>query len=604
LGANARLSTNLLLNPGFESGLSSWTTDGIGVFGIYTYPLPVHEGTNELYLQSSYNVTPHYAFIYQDVAGSAGQTYVASVWARDYPTYATTMQLGLEFHDASGAFISQAPPRQTVNTNYTQMVTRGVAPAGTAKVRIVLMVYSSATATGVADFDDASLRVMAADPPVTDNRDDFYGNKSAVIDTSFPWFSGRSPESIAEEVQAKGFGSARIFGPNIKPDLVKALHGFGLPVIGCVIGNGVYSTNDLPPGSASWRMQVRSPISMDFVYLCKNEPAFLAWLQDEIVNMAKSSGIDSVEVAEAFWPAHGGPTASLYGCLCPRCVAKFTKETGEAPPDFVQPANSLYWTNVPALYAKWVAARSSWTTEFLDKLCNDATNGIRTRCPGLKVILWGIASTDADPARMLEWEGVDGKGIVAKAHPDAYVVQTDWTDWTNPNLQPDYVLGYSSYIQEAKSGAADIPVLIQTDCGSWRTTRRSSVWLSQCDAAAKEAGASGLFAYMLPLEQDVYQSNLCVLATRDLGQSVRIVLNKWPALTITNLASWQAQGADITTVSRDGCTVVVQLTNRTSNGHINLTWQPVSDDPSVKFDNGDLPACAWGGTHSLSLPSS
>ncbi len=676
---------NLLQNPGFETGgLADWATSSVGVFGVNSYPVPVYDGTYQAYVESTNNVTPHYAFIYQQVAASAGQTYTASVWARNYAApYNQTMQLTMEFYDVNNNYLSEGPVAQAINTTYTQMVTSAVAPAGTAFVRIVPLVYSSASATGIANFDDASLYAMTAGnviltrapgrvikyisianlltnvtgvapgqtialtglgssiqgATITTNggyiqylpasgsysniNDSFtytvtdglggrstgtiaiYWEPSAVIDTSFPWFSGRSYESIAEEIQAKGFGSVRIMadGGSISQNMVETLHGFGLYVIGSVIGNGVYTTQpNLPADWTNWEMQLEEPqTNSDFIYLSKNNTNYLAWLQNEVVTLATNSGIDAVEVAEAFWPAHYGPVEPQYGSFDSNCTAAFTSQTGESPPNFVNPASPLYWTNVPALYAQWYAARSSWTTEFLNNLCNDGTNGIRIRCPGLKVILWGVASTDASPSTMLQWEGVDGSNIVSTVHPDAYVLETDWTDWENANLQPDYVSGYGAYISAAESGATNIPVLIQTDCGSLSTDRRSSVWLSQCDAAAKGTGAGGVFGYMLSLEQDVYESNLCVLATWDLGQSVRIVLNKWPALAITNLANWQAQGANITSVSRDGCTVVVQLTNRIGSAVVNLAWQPVTDDTSVKFNNGSLPACAWGGPSTVSL---
>ncbi len=163
LGMSEANAQNLLINPGFETGdFTGWNQSSPGAFGVYSFPTPVHGGTYQAFIQSSAGSSPNYAFIYQDVAGSAGQTYTASVWARNYAAYPETMQLAMEFHDVNGYYISQAPVQQTINTTYTQLVTSAVAPAGTAKVRIVLLVYSTSGATGVANFDDASITVMTA----------------------------------------------------------------------------------------------------------------------------------------------------------------------------------------------------------------------------------------------------------------------------------------------------------------------------------------------------------------------------------------------------------------------------------------------------------
>jgi len=160
---NATLQAqNLLINPGFETGdLTGWSDDTINFFGVYNFPSPVYDGTYQAFIES-YASSPYYAYMYQDVAGSAGQTYTASVWGRDYAAFAETMQLAMEFHDVNGYYISQAPVQQTINTTYTQMLTSAVAPAGTAKIRIVLLVYSASGATGAANFDDASVSGMTA----------------------------------------------------------------------------------------------------------------------------------------------------------------------------------------------------------------------------------------------------------------------------------------------------------------------------------------------------------------------------------------------------------------------------------------------------------
>jgi hypothetical protein len=423
------------------------------------------------------------------------------------------------------------------------------------------------------------------------------------VDPAFAWFTERSAESLAEELWAKGYRGVRFTVTNraaVRADLVTECHSLGLKAILVTFGNGVYSTADLPPGWERWKMRTRNPeASAGYTYLCLNNPEYLKWKQQDVRWMIRQGGFDAVEVCEPFWPAHSGPEAELYGCLCDTCLARFRSETGMDAPEFSDSASPRFWKTDTKRYARWVDARAGWLGAFLDSLFN-GKDGIRKACPGVETAVWGIASRPAGPRTMREWEGVDGKEIVQRCKPDAYVVQTDWPDWTDAGLPADYVLSYRPYIDAAKSGDGQIPVLIQTDSGSQTPMRRTLAWLDECDRAAKKAGARGVFAYMHSLEMDIYTAPMRILKVRDRGQTVRIVLNKWPSLAIEDAGGWTVSGAKLASVKRDGCSIVVTLDERKPGAPVTLGWKPVEDDPSRRWFKDHGP-CVWDGPSEVTI---
>ncbi|BCW98520.1 MAG: hypothetical protein KatS3mg024_1347 [Armatimonadota bacterium] len=428
---------------------------------------------------------------------------------------------------------------------------------------------------------------------------------SAVIDPGFAWFSGRSDRSIAEELKHYGFRSVRyiaVRGSAARSELVRALHAEGLPVILSMFGNGVYTTNGLPEGWESWKMRQREGETAGYTYLCLNEPAYRDWKKREVVEAVKRCGFDAVEIVEPFWPAHGGPEKAAYGCVCSRCLDRFRKETQLEPPEFNDTDSQRFWRKDAERYRKWVDARAAWLTEFLDELIN-GKGGLRESCPGVRVLTWGIASRSASPDLMREWEGVDGAAIARRVRPDGYVVQTDWPDWLDPELPADYVTQYEPYIRQVGHARPGLPMLIQTDLGSDRKMLRPDSWINECDEAARKIGALGVFGYMHSLQRSIYTAPLRLLGHIDEGDTVRIILNKWPAPEITRPDAWKAQGARVASVERDGCTLVIRLEGRRRGNEVKLSWKPVTDDPSKRWFRDVAGPCAWEGPTEVSLKS-
>ncbi len=429
---------------------------------------------------------------------------------------------------------------------------------------------------------------------------------SAVIDPSFAWFADRSDRSIAEELRHYGYRSVRYIATRpsgARAELVKAIQAEGMPVILSVFGNGVYDTRDLPEGWQSWKMRQREGETAGYTYLCLNEPEYLEWTKKVLADTVRRCGFDAVEIVEPFWPAHGGPEKDAYGCLCSRCLDRFRKEAGLEPPEFTDSGSPRYWKTDAGRYRKWVDARAGWLTEFLNGLVN-GPGGLRKACPGVKVLTWGIASRGVSPALMREWEGVDGADIARRVRPDGHVVQTDWPDWLDPALPPDYVLEYAPYIREVRRARPGLPVLIQTDLGSDRKMLRSDEWMEACQTASTRAGALGVFGYMHSLQESIYKAPLRMLSHRDEGAAVRIILNKWPSPDITRNEDWLAHGARVASVECDGCTVVVHLEDRRPGVPVKLSWKPVTDDPSRRWFRDIGGPCPWEGPAELVLAGS
>lgn len=123
---------------------------------------------------------------FQDVEASAGQLWEASVWAISYSgdQFNNLALLQLSFRDAGGNVLGDpvetfcdtlgnqacllTPQDGDPATDWTQIAVSGLAPAGTASARILLLhILTDGTPAGGAIFwDDAQLQVVPAPPAV------------------------------------------------------------------------------------------------------------------------------------------------------------------------------------------------------------------------------------------------------------------------------------------------------------------------------------------------------------------------------------------------------------------------------------------------------
>ena len=140
--------SNLLLNPGFESGStfpSSWSTFGTGSF---VWQLGgAHSGVRSMNLGGS-----SFALMYQRVSGVTGRVYRVKAWVkRDTGPGAATLKI--EFHNAAVSKISEEALAVIATDTWTEYGLSAVAPAGTALVTASIVGEEGGTVL----FDDVSI---------------------------------------------------------------------------------------------------------------------------------------------------------------------------------------------------------------------------------------------------------------------------------------------------------------------------------------------------------------------------------------------------------------------------------------------------------------
>jgi hypothetical protein len=167
---------NLLTNPGFESGLTGWTTFGPNVYSEPANPPAVapHTGTRicKMFGQflGSFNVTG----AFQTFPAQPGQVYQIDCWSRHFafdPLAGTggpndnIAVMRIAFFDAGGVEISGAERRILDGTFPTSTwidnaPVNGTAPAGTATVQALILFIQPTVGTGAAQFDDVTFSLQ------------------------------------------------------------------------------------------------------------------------------------------------------------------------------------------------------------------------------------------------------------------------------------------------------------------------------------------------------------------------------------------------------------------------------------------------------------
>jgi len=414
-----------------------------------------------------------------------------------------------------------------------------------------------------------------------------FAAKSIQVDTGFPYYRDRSPESVAAELKANGYGWVRyIVTPDTAADakFVNAWHKAGLTVSYTVLGNGVYGTNHLPKGWESWKMRFKDPkvSPQGYTYLCLNNPECRRWKKAAIIATLGSISFDGFEIMESYWPAYEGPPSQFYGCLCGHCRDAFRRmfPANSAIPEFVDTNNPDYYQTNPKLYQDWIEFRARSAALFLDDLIN-GPGRVREKFPELKVGVWGIADDIRDAvAKIKEWEGLDGALVVSTVRPDFYVIQTDWPDWTKPDLKPDYVLGYKPFADVIRAAGSKIPIQVQADIGSNEKCRRGSDWMQRCEAAARKVGFSGVTAYEYHLSLDIYKVPPKPVSAAGASNTVTIIFNKRiNATNAVHLANYKPDSGKVISAKVDGNLVKLQVTGRPTT----LNVRNLADDPTRRL---------------------
>jgi beta-glucanase (GH16 family) len=170
-----------LLNPGFEQGATAldfndWNTYDSG--NILCDPIAANSrsGNRAVQVYGRYTGQVNSTGIYQDLWAFGGETWQASIWARnrpgDIPQGGNLASLKLEFWDNNGDLLSRAQQTILTNaspTNYSQFIVSGVAPFATSRARIVMEYTQTNNANGSVNFDDASLSLLLPAPNTLTN---------------------------------------------------------------------------------------------------------------------------------------------------------------------------------------------------------------------------------------------------------------------------------------------------------------------------------------------------------------------------------------------------------------------------------------------------
>lgn len=353
----------------------------------------------------------------------------------------------------------------------------------------------------------------------------------AEVDPGFAYYSGRSAESIASEIRANGYKHVHYVVTNdsaIRGDLIKAFHKEGLPVWYLTFCHVAYDTADFPAGWQAWRMSLRASKGEDFTRLCMNNPAYAAFKRGRITRSMTRYPFDGVELVEPFWPDAPGPESPTYGCLCANCRAAFRKAHPEETdiPEFTDASSPRWYKTDTALYRKWVDFRTKSIGDFVNSVL-DGPGGIRKARPAVPTFIWTLAQDSPDAVQTLrDAQGNDAGQLARDVHPSAICLQTNWMDWSRPNLPGDYVKAYEPFVRHLNELSPGTPFSIQVDTGSNVDSRETYAWLKTADATSRNMGAMGTVNYEYFITKSMYDDPPRLVWTHASRCGVTLVFQK------------------------------------------------------------------------------
>ena len=415
--------------------------------------------------------------------------------------------------------------------------------------------------------------------------------RAVEVDPSFPYYQGRSPDSIAAEIRANGYDIVDYVltaDSSVNPKLISAFHERHIGVWYCTFANGTYNTVDLPKGWRAWKMVTRAdlqgaPLNDGFTRLCLNNTNYREWKKKAIVSMLRRYPFQGVQILEPYWPGTGGSLRATYACFCPSCLKAFKRMYPQerALPNILDMKSPNYPSNNPSLWKKWLSFRHTSVTDFLNDLVN-GPGGIREESPHTKVCIWTLALASENGIQLVkEYNGVDPYDISHLVRPDIMCIETDWPDWERPNLPPDYVKHYAGCISAIKGGDPSMPIMIQADIGSIQTDRRSDDWISAFRKACREMGVSNTTLYEYAIGKYMYtEPPRITSASRD-GEELQLVFNRRiDPEKAASMTHYSLSTGRITAVQVDGCIVRLTLTGLKKGDICSLAVHEMPDDPA------------------------
>jgi hypothetical protein len=414
-----------------------------------------------------------------------------------------------------------------------------------------------------------------------------YG-RSMQVDATFPYYQGRSPESIASELRVNGYRIVRYVltaESSMNPAHLKAFHAAGIGVWFVTFCNGTYTSKDLPAGWERWRMVTRTVLEgkkpdPSFIHLCLNNPQYRAWKKKSVGDLLRAQPFQGVDLVEPHWPEYPGTTSPAYGCFCDACKAVFKRmyPEEEGLPTLLDPDGPRGEKGNPALWAKWLEFRTASLTEFLEDLMN-GPGGIRRSAPGVKVCVWTLPLTEPGAVeRMRRDSGEDAARVARIVRPDLYGFQTHWPDWLRKDLPPDYPAKFKPFFDQVRAVDPKMPLLVQADTGSGKDNRRSWQWIRAFEETCEKLGVGSTTCYEYFIGGYMYTDPPRIARTeRTKDGSIALHFTK-------RLDAEKAAEA-----SRYTASVGIVKQARVDGSIVHLTLDGVSGGQTVKITARDLP---------------
>lgn len=322
---------------------------------------------------------------------------------------------------------------------------------------------------------------------------------SIQIDPLFPYYVGRSRESIAEEIELAGYRTVHYFvvrENQVDAGLVDAFQRRGIAVWAMVLGNGAFGSSHLPPEWNEWRMELLKEPKDGFQRLSHFSSEYVDWKKRAVAQMVTNIPFDGFEVAEPYFPEWNGLRTGTYGDVGPHARQAFRERCGEEIPEFIDKRASNFYKKVPDLYAQWVDMRVDGVNSLIDELVNGA-EGVREKRPDIWIATWSLALCGGrrTTARLREWQGLDAVSMISRVSPDMHVLQTHWPDWMRRHLPPDYITHYEGIAASVRSMFPGLPIGVQADIGSLARMVRTRRWINEFEIAAFDGGYDTWTAY-------------------------------------------------------------------------------------------------------------
>jgi hypothetical protein len=411
---------------------------------------------------------------------------------------------------------------------------------------------------------------------------------SIEVDPGYEYFQNRTEESVASEIRVNGFRVVRYVVTNddhVDQKLIDAFHSQGISLWYETFGNGFYgSSSGLPKGWEAWQMSLLNPEhDSGYTFLSLSNSTYRKWKCARIVSTLKKHNFDGIEIVEPFQMGWDGPEKGAYGDFSPAAIAAFREFSGyDSAPEFKDKTSKRWYrTDVPR-YRKWIEFRVREVDGFLSQI----GESVRKSAPGRPLGIWALANSSPDPAISpvaveREWQGIDAGEMANAANADLIVFETNWPDWSNPDLQGNYPNLYRPFFEELRSKAPGVPFMVQADIGSLAPNRRSRAWLKEFEETCVKDGAAGSTSYAYPFGLWTYTEPPEVRETRIHGNRLKLVFQKrLNPKSAVDLSHYVFQGREkILAAKVDGNEVT--LTVGGLNKGDKLVVRGVEDDPKT-----------------------